>query len=96
MEMVEEVAEKKSPQDKYTNDQIVNSLSTEKLRKIVDILLFYNDKEKSNRNGESSIQTFEKGNNPLFKLMKKVKYAQTFGSWTLVPQTMFHVILLFS
>jgi len=78
VERVEEVAEKKSPQDKYTNDQIVNSLSTEQLRKIGDILQFSNEKEKSNGNEKSSIQTFEKGNESSVQTYEKGKVCTNF------------------
>ncbi|XP_068498583.1 uncharacterized protein [Phaseolus vulgaris] len=89
VERVEEIVEKKSPQDKYTNDQIVNSLSTEQLRKIVDILQFSNDKEKSNGNVDPSVQTSEKGNESSVQSFEKGKVCTHF--WILDTGATDHV-----
>lgn len=74
---VEEVAKKKSPQDKYTNDQTVNLLSTKQLQKIVDIFQFSTTKK--NQMVNPLFKLLRKVMNHLFKLMRKVKYAQNFG-----------------
>jgi len=87
VERVEEVTKNKLPQDKYTNDQIVNLLSTEQVRKIVYILQFSNDKEKSN--GESSIQTFEKGNESSVQTFEKGKVYTNY--WILDTGVTYHV-----
>jgi len=41
------MVEKNSPQDKFLNHQILNTLSTEQMQKIVDIIQMNNDKGKT-------------------------------------------------